>query len=139
LAKIIAPQFKEAEYIRRVWCASPEKGVTVEDMLVPSFWAHVAKQLRPGDRIEAVGNDGSWFVELFVRSASGNDARVAVLRAVKLDQEVPAVESDDYEIKYRGNAKWSVVRKSDKAVLIDGQDTKEQAAEWLAKHLGQGA
>lgn len=137
MAKIIAPQFKEAEYIRRVWCASPEQGVTVEDMLVPSFWAHVAKQLRAGDRIEVVAKDGAWFAELFVRSASDNGAKVAVLRAVKLTEEVLAVESEDYEIKYRGNAKWSVVRKSDKAVLADGQETKEQAAEWLADHLGQ--
>lgn len=139
MAKLIEPQFKEADYVRRIWCASPEKGVTADDMQAPAFWAHVAKKLRPGDRIEALDAEGKWFAEFFVRGASATGAIIVPMRVVFLDGAAPPVGSaDEFEVKYRGNAKWSVVRLADKAVMTDGLDTREQADDWLAKHLAGG-
>lgn len=131
MAKILAPQFKEAEFSRRVWCAAPERGLGVDDLLQPSYWAHVAKTVRPGDRIEAVAHDGSWFAEFYVISAGANEVRVVSLRVASLTAQSVTVE---YEVKFRGRAKWSVLRMTDKAVMVDGLDDEKAANDWLAQH-----
>lgn len=132
MAKILAPQLKEAEFARRVWCASPERGVGIDDMLQPAYWAHVAKTIRSGDRIEAVANDGAWFAEFYVTGSGANEVRVVPLRVVDLTVKVRI--DPEYEIKFRGRAKWSVLRLSDKAVMVDGLDDEQAANDWLAKH-----
>ena len=141
--QLLQNRLKLAEYVRNVYGATPEPGITLDDMVRPEYWAHVARTLRPGDRIEVCPDDRSWFAELFVVSQSDTDVRVAVLRSTKI--ELPEVkplvqrsapkpgQKDDssYEVKHRGAAGWSVVRKVDKAVVFEGGQSRRAAEDWL--------
>lgn len=121
----------QAEYARVVWRLTPEPGTSPEDVLVPAYYAHVAKQLKPGARIEVAPADGSWFMELYVRSSDANAAKVALLELYTFD-EVAQVETAVFEVKHRGPKGWSVVRTSDKAVVFENGKTKDEATKWIA-------
>jgi len=131
--KILQYAFKAAEFTRTIWQATPEVGATLADMLQPEYWAHVAKSIRPGDRIEVLAADGSWFAELFVRSSGLNEVRATVLREVQFDKAVPvALPQTEYEVKFAGAAKWRVIRRSDNASMVDGLQTRGDAEAWVA-------
>lgn len=124
---ILQNRLRQAEFNRTVWAAQPEPGVTLDDMVKPEYWAHVSKSLKVGDRIEVVSADGAWFAELFVRSTSGVAANVAVLRQHIFSDAKPMGVPADVVIKHRGDAGWSVIRKSDKQILFEKGATREDA------------
>ena len=114
---------------------APSPGTTLEDVLAPEYWAHVAATLRAGARIELLAQDGAWWAMLLVRAAGKTDAKVQALQYVELGQR-EAVTVGGYEVKWRGPArKWGIVRTSDLSVLQDGFAVKEEAADWMAGHL----
>ena len=121
----------QADYARVVWRLTPEAGTTPEDILVPAYYAHVAKQLKPGAKIEVTPVDGSWYAELYVRSSDAISAKVALLELYTFD-EVAQVEAAAFEIKHRGPKGWSVVRTSDKAVVFENGKAKDEASQWIA-------
>ena len=124
-------QNAESKFTR--WDVSPRDGVSAQDMLRPEFWAHVSKQLRPKDRLEATAEDGSWFAEFFVLSQGPNWAKVAMLRHVRLSDSTP-LRSDDYEAIWGGPAlKYTVRRTADKEVIQKGFDTMGDAGAWLSQ------
>lgn len=131
--KLLQKQIKPSEFIRTVWSAQPEPGTTLNDMLQPEYWAHVSKTLKQGDRIEVTDSGTGWFAELFVRSAGHNDARVVVLRSYVFDTPAKADDGHPFEVKHRGGAGWSVVRKADKAVVFEKGATRDEAEAALAK------
>ena len=137
--KILQHQVKQADFIRTVWAVKPEPGTSLEDMLAPDYWANVAKTLKAGDRIEITAADNSWFAELLVRSTSALAATLAVLRSTDFTdaKQSPTAEAVQYDVRHRGGAGWSVIRRSDKAVLFEKGETREQAEDWLkANALG---
>lgn len=123
--KLLQNSLKQAEYTRTVYTAKPEPGTTLDEMLKPEYWSHVAKNLMPGTKIEVTSSDSEWYAELLVRSASGTEANVALLHHVEFS--TPSETTEEVEIKHRGRAGWSAVRKSDKTVLFEGGSTREQA------------
>ncbi len=130
--KLLPKDLKQADFVRTVWVAQPEHGTTLEEMLKPEYWSHVAKELKlPGGRIEVMPTGGEWFAELYIRSVGSQDVKVALLRHVAFD--APAKQDDDYEVRSRGGAGWSVLRKSDKAVLFEKGQTRADAEAELAK------
>jgi hypothetical protein len=135
--KILQNRIRPAEYDRTIFATVPEIGTTLDDMLAPEYWSHVAKNLKPGSRIEVTAEDGSWFAELYVRRSSANAALVAVLRhhdfVGKVVATDPAVEHADFTVKHRGGAGWSVVRNSDKAIMFEKGETRDQAEKWIAE------
>ena len=134
---LLQNRIRLAEYARSVWCVTPEPSVSFEEILKPEYWTHVSKQLLPGARIEVLPEDHSWFAELIVRSSTNNETHVAVLRHVKLDAPQPATEAEQaktaepYEIKHRGGAGWSVIRKVDKTVLYEKGQSRAEAERFL--------
>ena len=131
--KILQNRIKQADFIRTVWSAQPEPGTTLDEMLLPEYWAHVAKTLKKGDRIDVTSADGEWFAELYVRASTDNSVLVTVLQ--KYVFSAPEVPADDaFEIKHRGGAKWSVIRKSDKRVLVENLETRGEADTWVSKN-----
>ncbi len=136
MSKILEQRLKQAEFGRNLWRFEPEEATTFEDVLKPSYWVHVARTLQTGDHIEVVARDQSYFAELFVRSVADGEVRVAVLRKVELDDVAasPAPSEGEYEIKHRGGAGWSVLRKTDRKVMVERLDTKSAAEDWLASH-----
>jgi hypothetical protein len=130
-------RFELAEQCRTVYFVKPEMGTTVNDMLAPEYWTHVASKLKSLDRIEAVAEDGSWFADFIVLHGGAVSAKVVLLHRVQLETVDPAaMETETHEVKWRGPVvKWSVVRKSDGLVLKDGFPSKADAAEHMARHI----
>lgn len=120
--------FKLAEFQRNVYLASPAAGVTLDDMKKPDYWANLGHILRPGDRIEVLPEDFTFFAELIVRDAGQLFAMVETLRCVTFDGEVAPVEAGAYRVQWAGPAhKFRVVRTSDGAVIQTGFPNKGAA------------
>jgi len=133
---LIAPRFKAAEYARSIWCASVEHGVPPTALVEPKYWAHVANQLKVGDRIEITPESHEWFAELYVVDVGPNFARVAMLRLDSISQSADSLPQDeDFVVLWKGpQRKFAVVRKSDKAIIYDGCATKDAAVAKLSAH-----
>lgn len=124
---------KLAEGERLIFIDYPEANVTINDMLSPAYWAHVAKSLKAGCRIEAVAADGSWFVELYVIRADRTWAQTALMREVKLSSlKIDIEKHEDFMVKFgTAQTKFRVIRKSDKQVIKEGLSTAQEAISWL--------
>lgn len=124
-----------AEHAVVTFFHSPAVGVNIKDMLEPSYWAHVARDLRPGHKIEVLAEDMSYWAMLMVRDVGRTEAKVVVLQEKKLDAGVDLAKDvdDGLEIKWRGpSAKFSVVRKDGGDILRDGFQTRDAASQWRA-------
>ncbi len=128
-----------AEFQRTVWHVFAESTLAPQDLLVPSYWAHVAEKLKPQHRIEVASESGDWWAEYFVLERGPKWARVALMREMDLRQVVSASPAkltlDDFEIKLRGMRKQSIVRKADKEVIKDGFESRQDAEDYLLSHL----
>ena len=131
--KLLQNRIKQADFIRTVWSAQPEPGTTLDEMLLPEYWAHVAKTLKKGDRIDVTSDDGEWFAELYVRASSDNSVAVVVLQKHVFSAPAPVADGT-FELKHRGGAKWSVIRRSDKRVMVENLETRPEAESWVAKN-----
>ena len=129
---LLQHRIRPAEFERIVWRVTPEADVSLKELLTPEYWAHVAKQLKPGAIVEVLPDSKSWFAELLVRSANDNSAEMFVLRHIVLDAPGTADDKDPYEIKHRGNALgWCVIRKSDKTAVFEKGQSKLEAERWV--------
>lgn len=116
---------------------SPEYGVTLDAVMQPEYWAHVAHMLRPGYCVILTAADMSWRAELMVRAASRTEALMGLVSHAEFGAAADvAPDNPDYEIKWRGPArKYSVLRRSDGAVVKEDFQAREQAAQWIKNHL----
>ena len=127
--KINVSRFREADYQRTVWQATAEQGMVPDDLLEPSRWSLVSPQMQPFHRVEVVADDGSWWAEYLVTDATKLWAKLRILQVVQLDEAAKSSsrQKDGFSVKYRGAKKWSVIRDSDKSVMKDMLDTREDA------------
>jgi hypothetical protein len=135
MKQLASQSLASAEFVRREWRASVPPDTTVEEMIHPGFWGHVAAQLRTGDEITVVAEDNSFYYKFFVRFARRLEASVSLLQRVELE---PAAVTDEitaqYEVKFRGQrSKWTILRGKD--VLRDGFESEGQAKAYLDDHL----
>lgn len=131
------------EQVSSRYDAAVPQGIAPEALLDPAFWAHDAKKLRPFDEIRIRAEDGTWIADLEVLDCSRTWAKVKILRIYQLTSpDVALTQASEQEVKdfvakhqvtWRGQHKWSIVRKSDKAVLMQGLE-KDAAALWLEAH-----
>ena len=139
--KLNHARMKEGQFLRNLWVATVEQGITREDLKKPSFWSHVAMQFRPYDRLEVRSDDGTFFAEYLILACERTYAKVKELNWYSLtSQDVAMTQSEsdaeEFEYKYRGpHGKHSIVRKSDGAVMIEKLETQDQAKDWLKEHL----
>lgn len=125
-----------AEHKRVVHTAYPVEGVTLEDVLKPDFWVHVAASLKVTDKIEVYPADMSWYAELVVLSTGNNHAKVFPVLFVEIGAKAGDEVADAvYEIKLRGPRKWSAVHRENGSILFENIDTREDAMIELAKHM----
>lgn len=126
-----------AEYTSVTYAHVTAEGDALEDVLTPEYWSHVARRLKPGDKIEVTHEAGGYWALLMVRSVGTVDAGVAVLLAKKFDdgfsiEDLPT----GYEIKWAGpKAMFRIIRNSDKEVVADKFDSKAKAARWMQNHM----
>ena len=134
---ITSTRMRLAEYDRQIWIANVEFGITLEQILNPSYWGFMSIQLKPYDQIEARAEDGSWIAYLIVTGSDRTWSRVVVDRVVKLttgdvSQTQAAVQ---HEVVWKGpQYKYSVIRLADSERIREGFTTKEEAALWLREH-----
>lgn len=123
-----------ADPIFNEWCITPEHGVTLDDVLSPSYWAHVGRKLRPDDHIWVKPVDRSFVALLLVLDATPNAASLAVLHKFGIDNVGEAdIPDAGHMVRWGGpKARYQVVRKSDKAVIESMLQTKPIAVARLA-------
>lgn len=135
------------DQISNRWDVEVPHGVKPEALLDPAFWAHRAPKMKPWDEIRARAQDGTWMGRYLVLDSSRVWVRVKLLEFHQLtSSDVSLTQAsmgqlkdfkDQHNVVFRGMHKWSVVRKSDKAVLHQGEEQKEGAAAWLDAYARQ--
>lgn len=114
-----------------------EAGVTLEDVLQPEFWAHVAPSLRPYDELRVRTDDGIWYAHLLVLWVGRAAAKVIQLYHVQLSTSDVDQSSDaGYTVAYKGpHKRYCVMRDKDNTYVKDGCQTKEEAFAWREQYL----
>ena len=127
-------RFALAESKMNRWLVSVESKITVEQILDGSFWANVAKSLRPGDEIIVRPDDMAWELVLHVSGQEPLFAHVIKKSYCDLAPSTPAVlVPSRYKIEHAGSHhKWRVLR--DGAPLKDGFETESLARRYAANH-----
>ena len=144
---LTANNFSLAEYKRHIFAAQPEAGITLEEVLKPEYWSHVAKDITIGCIIEVRPVDGAYYAELYVANVDRrgqtpqvrvvlksilqlNDAKTVIPKAKKQDAE----DAPKYKIVWRGEkALHTVTRISDNEIIRSEFPTKQDAETWLQR------
>ena len=135
-----AVRIEPAEYRRTVYIATAHENTIPEDLLDPAYWAQVSATLKPWDRIDVRANDGTWYAEYLVLDAGRTYAKVQMLSSHALTTGDVAMSQltamSPYEVVYRGpHDMWSVIRKSDRAVVHEKAATQGAAVDWMTNRL----
>ncbi len=139
--QINGTRVKPAEYQRTVWAVTVEQGVLRETLKQPGFWAHVAREMKPYDKIEVRCDDGSFFGELLVLDVGRAWVKVRELSFISLTNadvsQTQAQELEEtHEVKWKGpHNKWCVIRKGDNELLKKECQSQDEAVFWLKEHL----
>jgi hypothetical protein len=125
---------KVASSVRNVWQITAPGETKPEDLLAPGYWAHVARQLRMGDRIEVLAADASWYAELRVMEVGRKEAfgaRVAfTLPPVRLQNENALPALNDFEAKPFG-AMWHVYKIGQPDPVKSDLPDQKSAEKWI--------
>lgn len=128
-------RLKSAEYERNLWVVNAEYGTTIDDILNPMYWAHVAQKLKPYDRVEVRIDSGEWLLELMVLGCDRSWAKMHVLHSHQLapvDEGLP--QAARHKVEWKGpQHKWAVIRIADGEMIFKGLD-KAAAFDQMARH-----
>lgn len=134
-----ASRFQLAEQVVQNWAVMVEEGTTVDDLLKPEFFTHVAPALRPFSKIFVLTDDGSYYAELLVRNAGRTWANCVLLSHIDLSQiidAVPPTAAASYKVAYAGpHHRYRVVRLSDNTVISKEHFDEAAAQAWLVDHI----
>ena len=114
-----------------------EPEVTIDDLMKPDTWSHVANMMKPGDHVEVHWDDGKYFAQLLVIDATRTYAHMKVREFLDLREgkENENDMLDGYAYKWRGpHHRHCIVRVKDGAVMTSEQATKEDALKWLIQN-----
>jgi hypothetical protein len=127
---IIPSRLKLAEHARNTFRITADQGQTIDLFKQPAAWAHIAYQLKAGDKIEVFAADRTWYAEGIVTSVKQLAAKVEFFMYQQFGDVEPETKDDGkpYFVKFRGQAKWSIIRKEDGEVMEGNIQTKEEAA-----------
>jgi hypothetical protein len=128
-------RFALAQHKRNIYFITPADGTTLEEVLDPLYWSHVAARLRPTDRVEVHAEDGSFFAELFVREAGRQHARLVPLRVIEFEQLKQEPDRGGFAVQWKGpHLRWCVVRLADNQIVKGECGAKDEAMLWLASN-----
>lgn len=129
-------RFHEADFRRVVWGSYVEPNTTLEQLLKPEFWAHIAGKLKQYDQIEVKWDDGSHYATFLVIDAGPSWAQVFKLTFVDLGgKNIPAAPEFPFEVKWGGgHHKFRIIRKADQAVIQSGLATKDIAEQAMKEY-----
>lgn len=119
--------------------ARPRPGITLKDILVPSYWMTVVPQLKPSCEIRVIPADHAWYAKLLVLSCDRFSANVAVIMYSDFSQK-SIVSADQFEVRpTNNNTKHGVFRKADGAVIKGGFMSEKQASDFLGDYVRSAA
>lgn len=129
-----------AEYARSHFCVEVPSPTPKEHVLIPTFWAHYSKQLRPGDIVSVkVPHEDAHF-DLIVTEIGVQLVKVRLFPYNAPDMakvaELKSVNTGDLQVQYCPGGsppeKWRVLKTvgTEKVVISKGHDSKEAA--WAA-------
>lgn len=133
---IMPSRMRLAQYDRRDWVVNAEIGTSLDEVLRPEYWAHMAGTMSPYDHIEVRVDDEQWLAHLLVRRVERSAVVVHVLHFYELDpKQVASASAAQHRIEFKGpQRKHSVIRTSDNAVIRDEFASKEAARQWLTDY-----
>jgi len=118
------------------WVHFPDHGVTLADLLVPSYWSHVSPvfaRVNGVSIIEVFAEDNSWSAELVVMQTGARTDRGAVVAVrghwkheTARETELQPVD-DVFEVSFVPHQRWRVVRKADHAVMAKDLPSRAEA------------
>jgi hypothetical protein len=118
--------FHRSEHKRASYEAEVPSDLSFDEILKPSFWAHVGDMLRPRDVIEVWPKDNTWMAELRVVDCGHLYAKVALVSRTTME-----TREDDapLEIEALASGKFRVRRGPD--VMKEGLASKKDAQRWI--------
>lgn len=129
-----------AESKRHDWVVDVSPGWMLEQVMEPAFWAHVAPQMEPLDRIEVRWEDCSMIAHLRVLYCERTYAKVALISKEdygRISAEIPD-SALKHRIEFKGTTlKFAVIRNSDNAMIQSGFKERTQAIAWMQDHERQ--
>jgi hypothetical protein len=132
---LLPNQMKQADGARNTWRVQLESEMTAEHFLKAEAYAHVAKMLGRGDRIEVLAADSSWYAEFIVRSVEGLNVQIGPLMLQTWGSK-ELLEYEDYAIDFNERVGARVIRKSDNRVMVEGLQSLQSADNWLRTRCG---
>lgn len=107
-----ASNLQSVEYVRNVFRTVPPQGHSLDDVLAPNYFAHLAPKLKIGDRIEVLPETMEYFAELLVVRSERFTVHTALVNRVELaTPEMPVTELEGHTVQWKGpNRKWSILR-----------------------------
>ena len=132
-----ASRLKERQYAYNEWFAELPPGATIEQVMEPDYWAHLAMLIRPLDTMEVFSEDGTWEALFRVMFVGPNEVKLSTLRVVEHEKVVGTASlSDVYDIIYKSAiTKWAVVNKQNGMIIKDKFFPRSEAVAFLRKHL----
>lgn len=129
-------RLQPGSYFSRPFQAMAIAGLTLSDVMEPSFWASVASRFKRYDTIQLMTDDQAFYAHLMVTDVAPRiGVQLAILSYVeipKVDNELPQIE-DNYQIMQQGG-KWSILRK-DGVYIRQGLDSKDEALFEMKAHI----
>jgi hypothetical protein len=135
--KLMERNLHAADFARQVFRVNPPAGTTLDEMLEPDYWAHVARRMTPHDIVEVAPEDGAFYARLFVINADKLWVKMAKLEYVEFGESAPKLlATDKFEAKFAGpNAKWRVHNKTDNSLVSnDSFQSRAEAEKWIEQH-----
>ena len=115
--------------------ARPRAGMTLKEVLAPSYWMAVANNLRPDSEVRVIPEDHSWYAKLLVLSCDHISAHMAVIYYSDL-KEKTVLSDEMFDIRpTQNNTKFGVFRKADGQVVKQGFVTDTAAKEYLGDYI----
>lgn len=115
-----------------VYFVTADEGTTIDDVMRPTYWAHVCRQLMPMHEVKVMCADGSWWAHLLVRSVGTTQATMFKLDHRELNDMTVVQSESPFIAKYRGPTHMHcVVRKDNGAVEKTNFNTADEARMWI--------
>jgi hypothetical protein len=128
-------RMKLREHAHNSWSVNAPTGAVPDDVKSSDFWSLMSAKLRPFDRFEVIGDDGSWLVEGRVLSCSRNWAEVVIHNSYTFGKATAPDTSKRYKVEWKGpEMLWCVIRNHDSAVIQDKIERKEDAVKFMSEH-----
>jgi hypothetical protein len=125
--------FGVAAHMLQQFIARPDYGTAPEDLLIPSYWMHVARQMQPGAMIRVMPEGLQWTAEYVVIDCDQFTATVKQVSFVNLADVVTKKDKAE-DFKIERVARWvRVIRKSDMKVVRGNFTSEADAQKWLAE------